>query len=89
MSLLQRLHAALPEAVSGGSDPIHVTLRHSLPPHTNVLLIAARAYNATNCRIDRMQIQVVQYSSQSSLWSFLHPFGDSRKHCFSHLVSCP
>lgn len=59
-SLLQRLHAVLPQAVSGGSDPIHVTLRHSLPPHTNLLLIAARAYNATNCRIDRMQIQVLK-----------------------------
>ena len=46
-------------AVTGGSDPLYVTVQHSINPLSKLVTLNVRAFNATNIKLEQFQLQLV------------------------------
>jgi len=46
-------------AVTGGSDPLYVTVQHTIDPLAKLVTLHVRAFNATNIKLEQFQLQLV------------------------------
>jgi hypothetical protein len=56
---LQRMNAPVPRAVTGGSDPVYLTVEYAIEPASRQLALHAKAFNAMNCKLEQLHLHLV------------------------------